>query len=405
MSNEAAVHLRLDQGVGQPGASLVYRPWSTRTLKVKVSTTPDKENLPPLRLRTRRMADAQATGMTCGYADEGEAFLVSWGGGHEEGPCLKADDQGGHAEECVSLKAGVPSTIYLNVKHQGDELPEMAAVTLEAYAPANGHMYASLPVTLQKPADLPAGVVRLAPAGAGWWQAAGDYLADYDARWWPAAEVTYQQVTAPSLSIRQDNNRLLVEWPGQGNPAIIITDNTSPSLLSPGIEKYAPSSVDFELFNFDQDHFVLRIWFFWLNTNIGFKFSEQVRHEVPDAERFDFLIRKKSGKVVLACTDFHWQEVWGQVVEMPLNARYGFTLGSFLKVGFEHVGKKIAGQSKHKLPYNPRGYVERLAEDLVRREAMGTDRVVLAKGWQAHVPTLFKVEHDPLLASSDVRLG
>jgi len=403
--SEALIHFPIDQGLGQGGQKLVYRPHSTRTLKLRVTTTAGAPALPPLRLRPHRVAGTAATGQTVGYADEGDAFLVSWGGGHENGPCVKADDQGGYAEGCVPLTAAEPGNIYLNLTHRGDQVPGAVPLTLEAYDPATGDVHASLTLTLEPPAAFPGDLMTLAPGADGTWSVTGRHLPRYDPRWWPEEAVTYQEAAPPPLTIRQDKARLLVDWPGREELVIVISDNTRPSLLAAGPDAYAPSAVNFELFDFDPHHFILRVWFFWLNTNIGFKFSEALRHEVPDAERFDFLIRKAGGKVVLACTDFHWQEIWGQVVAWPLYASFGFTKGTILQVAIGQAGKKLANQSKHKLPYNPLGYIERLAEHLLQRDRAGGAFAVLAKGWEAHVPTMTKVEYDPLMASSDVRMG
>jgi hypothetical protein len=399
---ETQINFAIDGGNEQSGVNLVYRPWGTRTLKIKASTT--KEDLPPLRLKTLRTADVAATGMTCGYADEGKSFLCSWGGGHEQGPCIKADDQGGHAESCITLKAGIPSFIFLNIKHLGDELPDSAVLTLQAFDPDNGEIYATMPVTLQKPASLSDDIMRMVQTAPNQWQAKGTHLPEYDPRWWPKANVKYQAAETFPLTIKYERNGLVVNW-SDGTPIALIADKTSPSILTLEPTKLEPGGLDFELFDFDKHHFVLRVWFCWLNIRIGFYFNEAVRHEVPDAERFDFLIRKKSGKVMLACTDFHWQEIWGQVTQQPVEAEVGLTLGSFLKVAVDQAGKKLATQPVHKEPYNPIGYVERLADDLAERDRLNQPKVVLARGWQAHVPTLKHVTHDPDLASSDVRLG
>lgn len=407
MYSEAIVPFKLDQGLNQAGPDVYYRPWSTRTLKLNVTTSAGQGDGPAMRLRASRMADKVATGLTCGFADEDDSLVVSWGGGHEDGPCIKADDQGGHAESCVPLPAGDSSNIYLNLKHLGPALPETATLTLEAYDPASQNVRASLIIQLLKPPGATAAVMRFQPDSGDQWQVQGDQLPIYDPRWWPRAEVTYRPVTAPPLSIRRDNTRLLVEWTGKAAPLIIINDETSPSLLTSDPTQQRPGGVDFELFDFDQNHFVLRVWFSWLNRNIGYYFAEQVRHEVPDAERFDFIIRKESGKVILAATDLHWKELWGQVQQTPVRATYGLGL-NLLRLKRTYDLKKELDKHKHLFtPYNPYETVVRVVEDLARRDGLGQERVILAKGWRAHVPSFDPddVKLDLDWSSSDVRQG
>jgi hypothetical protein len=410
MSSEAVVHFPIDQGMGQPAASLEYRPYGTHTLKIKATTAQGHDNLPPLRLRLRCMANLEA-GMTCGYADEGQDFLISWGGGHETGPCLKAADEG-HIEGCVTLKASDKSYLFLNITHVDDNsLPDAATLTLEAYDPNDGKAYASLPVTLKKPVAFPADVVRLVKKHNNEWQATGSSIAAYDPRWWPAAQLNYHPLTAPlPLTIRQDGVRLLVEWAGRpGGPIIILKDKTDPSMLTePDVTRFAPGSVRFELFDWDEEYVALRVWFFWLNTKIGFHYAKAFTHEVPDAERFDFIIRKKTGTIALACTDLHWREVWGQATAMPVAGFIGLTPRTFARTArlmvFDKVLAKLVG-TKTKLSYpGLRGYLERLAEDMARQEDT-QKRITLAPGNQAHVPTLLNVTQNPQLTSADVRQG
>jgi hypothetical protein len=403
--NTAQIIFPLDQG--ESTATLIYRPWGIRTLKIQVTVSEEKAgDFPALRLRPRRMADTAATGMACGYADAGDAFLVSWGGGHEPGPCIKASDDG-HVEGCVPLAADDTSNIFLNLKHQGPATPETAVLTLEAYDPETDDVKASLAVTLQKPAAYPEDQMRLERReGGGWEMGNGRLLPAYDPRWQPHQEVTYRQVEPLPLAIRRDGRTLRVFWDGD-KEIITIHDRTRPSMLDDDLppEQYAPGGVDVELFDWDEEYVVLRVWFAWLNVNIPFHVArlESTQHEVPDAERFDFLIRKKNGKIALACTDLHWREMWGVMDDMPVTASVGLTAGTLLKLAFDKVvmDKLVKGQ---KLPYDMLlGFVQRQAEDFARLDDASEEKTVLAPGLQAHVPTLDNVTQSPNLTSRDVR--
>ncbi len=380
-------------------AVLTYRPWGTRTLKLTVSTG---SLTPALRIRPRgvRPAEAQA-GIFRAYADDSDAFVISWGGGHEPGPCLKSKDVLKAFERCTEMKAGDVSVIFFNVTHTGPDVPDTAMVTIEAYNEKSGAVFASLPVQLAKPANFPANAVRLKETAAEFWQPEGDRLAVYDPRWWPR-DVSYVSAGALPLTIQRRETTLSVQW--QGQEAATITDDTKPTILD-------MKGVAFELFYFDEWHVALRTWFFWLDANVGGGFFIG-RHEVPDAERFDFLIRRQDGKVTLACTDLHWREVWGETTEQPQRATLGLGREAKMNLAEEQMDKlwdTWTGQKEvdHKRVYNPMRFIERLAEGH-GKELAGTVR---AKGTEAHLPMLHHVEqrHEdgrpPRMTSSDVRLG
>ncbi|MCZ7669031.1 MAG: hypothetical protein M5U34_18485 [Chloroflexi bacterium] len=61
------------------------------------------------------------------------------------------------------------------------------------------------------------------------------------------------------------------------------------------------------------------------------------RHEVPDAERFDLLLRPGDGLVTLACTDLHWREMWGQTIAPPLEATVGLNWRQKAVLGKEKI--------------------------------------------------------------------
>lgn len=380
-------------------AVLVYRPWGTRTLKLSVSTG---SVTPALRIRPSTIhPEDTANRIYRAYADDSDAFIISWGGGHEPGPCLKSKDVLYAFERCTEMEAGDSSMIFFNVTHVGPDVPAAATVTIEAYNEGSGDVFATLPVTLQKPAAYPAGAVRLVEASPNIWQPQGDMLAVYDPRWWPKG-VSYVAAGELPLIIQRQQAALSVQW--RGRETAVITDDTKPSILD-------MEAVFFELFHFDEWHVALRAWFFWLDAKVGGGFFVG-RHEVPDAERFDMLIRRVDGIVTLACTDLHWREVWGEVDGSPLRATLGLSRETKLKLAEEELGKlwgtwKGEKQLDHDRVYDPIRFIERLAEERGKEQA-GIQR---AKGTEAHLPMLHNVEQryeegrPPRMTSSDVRLG
>lgn len=401
-----SIEFRLDQELPQKGA-LVYLPHGTRSLRMRVHT---EKALPPLRIRplNHRPAD-QPKGLFCGYEDCATAvsanFELSWGGGHEAGPPAKSKDKFKAFEEVTPLEPGDFQVIIMNLTHTGAELPASETLTLVAVLDADpDEIVARLVITLQLPAALPTQLQRMVQSAPGVWSpTAGSHLPQYDTRWWPSEEVIYTAVAPPPLTVRQDTatTSLHVYWHEQ--LIAHIADHTKPSILTDG------GLVRVDLFNFDDYYYALRLWFFWLNIHIGHGFFIG-RHEVPDVERFDLLIKKKDGLVTLACADLHWRESWGLATEMPVRGTLGLARETKIKLAEEKLGglwAKVWGDKTEatvpETAYNPLGYVARLAK---REATTSTPLVERAKGTEAHIPMWHNVETDnPRLTSSDVRLG
>ena len=198
----------------------------------------------------------------------------------------------------------------------------------------------------------------------------------------------------------------MIEWGEPGNTIAVIEDYTNPSVL------LLAETISFELFAFDEWSVALRVWFFWVDKYVGGGFFIG-RHEVPDAERFDMIIRRKDGRVLLAGTDLHWREVWARVLPTKiLRATLGMPRDTAIKLAKEkwsetwnEIWVRALNRTEKSVdtgyPNNPVDpYIRRLAE----REATVT---VKAGGTEAHIPTLHNVEQrrPPVMTSSDVRLG
>ncbi len=377
-------------------AALTYRPWGTRALKLHIKTKTAITE--PLRIRPQGVRPEEAEkGISRAYADDSDSFVLSWGGGHEPGPCLKSKDFLKALENCVALDAGDESVIFFNVTHVGPDVPETAVVTIIAFNEKTpDDPFATLQVTLKKAADYTDEAIQLVETAVDRWQPQGSRIATYDPRWWPKA-FTYQPEQAWPLAVVRQDNALLVQW--DGKTVASITDHTDPTILD-------MDAVKMELFRYDQWHLALRIWFFWLDTNIGGGFFVG-RHEVPDAERFDMLIRAADGRVTLACTDLHWREVWGEIEGEPMRATIGLTREVKLKLAKEEMGKLFKiwendAPDDDSQVYDPN-------EDWVPRIAKKHGQAITtkAKGTEAHLPTIhnFSQSNGKRFTSSDVRHG
>jgi len=336
---------------------IYYRPWSVRTIKL-VLTTP--EPLPPLRLRPRHINPKE--GVFHGFADDSEAFIISWGRGHETGPCIKTGDYLAAFERCVALEPEEVNYLYFNLHHVGPDLPATATLTLEAFDEASGQVVAVLPIRLERAATLPTDIARLQRVEREVWKIQnGRYLPHYESRWWPDENLSYDPVETIPLSLHREKDRLLVTW--SGHVVVEVEDQTRPSVLD-------TDGIHAELFSFDEWHIALRLWFFWFDAHIE-RSSLWKTHQVPDVKRFDFLLRRSDGQAVLACTDNHFRETWGQVTDTPLRATIGLTRRNMSKMASDTLGSVWAGseqQEDHKVIYNPIYFIQLLSDHLGRRD-------------------------------------
>lgn len=382
--NNDIVPFNLEEKV-QDGGKWDYRPGGTRTIKIQIATRVDQEV--PLRLRWREAK--RRDGMVCAYVGPNDDFVISWGGGHEPDPPVRTQDKWGAFEEVVPVLAkDAPNFTYFNITHVGNgDLPDSIPLTLEAYPDGGGAFVSSVTIRLVKPASIPANVMQISAVEQGqrWAVSQGDSLPEYDCRWWSSRTVVYTSASAPPLTIVREKNELLVHW--AGTVVARILDQTKPPVLD------RVNDLKFDLFHFDAlgvRYVALRIWFFWLDKSVkSFAIGGVGRHEIPDAERFDLLMRPGDGLVTLACTDLHWREMWGQITQPALQATVGLNSKQKAELGYEKLGELIHKEEKDsRRDYNPLEYIQFLANDLAEKN----EETLRAKGSAAHVPSLNNVE-------------
>ena len=77
----------LDEKIVQIDQPLIYRPWGTRTLKIRATTNKD---MPALWVRPHGVhPEDLELGIYKAYADDSEAFHITWGVGMSRGHVLR----------------------------------------------------------------------------------------------------------------------------------------------------------------------------------------------------------------------------------------------------------------------------------------------------------------------------
>jgi len=413
---DATIHISLDNSHIHPDRKMQYRPWGTRTIKLNLSTEID---LPRLSiLPQNRLQEDIDLGIFHAYADNHRSLTLTWGGGHERGPNVKSKDVLSAFESSAPLKANESSYTYFQLTHTGNQLPNQATVTFNFHPEGtedgnpNNIVLKKSPIQLVLPTHLPTAeqITRIIPEAQvnSWTVYPGQYLPAYDSRWWPAQDIIYLPCDPPPIEVSIVGGRLYIRWNHGDEPIAILEDYTDPPVMLLG------GSIAFDLFMFDECSYALRVWFMWVDKFIGEdRFVH--RHEIPDVERFDLIIRRKDGRVILACTDLHWHEVWARVLPgKTLHATLGMPRDIALNLAKEklrevwneiwaipaRLGRKGIDHIVESINNPVEPYIRRLAS----REATVT---LKATGMEAHLPTLHNVEQrrPTVMTSSDVRLG
>lgn len=433
MSYELAI-CSLHGEADRDGNQLDYLPFGVKTFKVQV--TGDYRG--KLRLRPRRISTVP--GEKFAHEDEGEPpqFVISWGGGHED---------------YYELDYPNSRLAHFLVRHAGDSTGDHR-LTIEAIDEFG--QQASLPVMLTFPRS----------GGATWpteqvvqprWQEVRPGLNDgacnievsaiytprYVSRWWPSNRVQYVYDTKPP-QIRIHYRRLIDGSNGDLAVHVSRRDSDDEILLaklsgSIGYPLYDMRQVVPELYRFGPQTWVLRVWFFWLDSEISLKDLgqywhrdndelEQARrgiiggdqggfaernwhelHEIPDAERVD-IVFSDGLQPLYAATDLHWRELWGQYEPRnhhdPVAVEIMNTRARELATNWQALSKVIDGWgkiiltrfAKNSPPYSP--HLEVMAE--LRGEGLlAADPI----GMESHTPAFSNVRIQRHLTSTDVRDG
>ncbi len=334
-----------------------YLPFGTRVLKIRVVNTAGPTDV-PLVLRPANMpAPDQNAGRFAGHADDRPDVWITWGGGHELGPCAHGSDIAWQ-EVCAPLERDSSSYAYLHVTHRPDTSPadlSDATLTLLATPQPAGEPVGCLKINLRVPRGSSAHdairPVWQPDADGGWIGFHGSQIPTYLSRWWPEPRIRYNDTPTPDLSIHYQPVSEPADWPwlrlwraagvallGEPGEAEIRLGDQSIMTISGNLEPalFQDRWMLPEVYRFYSPRYVvLRLWFFWLDTRL-----DAVRHEIheiPDIERFDVLIDLEKRKALYACTDLHWREMWGTVRRQPIMSHVGLSAGQLLRL----LGQRI----------------------------------------------------------------
>ncbi len=263
-----------------------------------------------------------------GYAEGNQDFLVVWGGGNKQGQYIKQDatdrmfmqlihKKGDHNDASIIFRHSVAGTKELTIQK-----PKNAPPTAE--------------ISKMVDADAGKSMIDLAK-GESLKTFEGKYFPEYYSRWFPPQEIKYiAPLKQPQIFLKWKEDELGIKSPveifsrvGEENKSICTID---------GDLKY--SQLHAELFSLLETEgiFVLRVWFYWIHTRFekglldssgesGISDSHDLGAfdrlsgvEVPDIERFDFVLTPDFSKITLYATDIHYQEYWGIINETPVKA-------------------------------------------------------------------------------------
>lgn len=402
-----------------------FLPYGTRTLKIKVENP--GEITGNLVLRSESLPEGFGEERFYSHEEGGTDFRVSWGGGHEKGACVLGEDdvrQFGPLklkvpfEKCVPLPKGESSFVYLNVTHTGGSFDQerrlLLTVRPEEQPPSSEPVF-KMEVRLTPPKRELSDPVRLTrgddPTSFSF---AGTQVPSYISRWWSPKDVQYSAAEPPGLRFTLEDKVLNVSvrnGAGDGSPEYKVIARLQDSI---GLQDIVASNgkkqaraFDADLFHFSGDLYVLRVWFFWL-WQAGIK---TYGNEIPDAERFDFLINTRLNLVTYAATDLHWRESWSRAPgNEPVKARIGLFSGSVLQQMLGKLGGKMKDYLKRVDKTKEKehaGSGDAIYDPVAaRRRALEGKEFVYPVGLEAHVPSFDNCyPPDDDMISSDPRDG
>ena len=307
---KCSVELANGANVGDKSFNSTYLPFSVSTLKFRVSNQEEEDTKVTITPQNSYNNDEYC----CGFDDNTKQLKISWGGGNEEGAI-------------VSLEPYTSKYAYLFVHHESNQISHYD-LTLKVRKITGGFGKKilendSIKIRLS-PLQDENGIVHQKLEGDGQTITyEGELICSYYPRWFPEEfqnllmnkNEYYTRASIPAL-------QLVLERKSERNSAdrIIVKFGNMDNIIAEISGDMDGSSFHSEVFKFQENSFVIRLWLFWLSKkqfnegkNLQTIQADKERGifnpELPDSERYDLLVSNR-GKLLSIGTDFHWQEYW-----------------------------------------------------------------------------------------------
>ena len=305
-----SVELTNGAALADKSYSSTYLPFSVSTLKFRLSNLEEEVTKVTITPQNSYENDEYC----CGFDDNTKQLKISWGGGNEQGAI-------------VSLGPRVSRYAYLFVHHQSDQLSSYD-LTLKVRKITGGFGKKifeddSIKIRLS-PLNNEKGILHQKFEGHGQTLTyEGELMCSYYPRWFPEEfqnivinkDEYYTRASIPA-------HQLVLERKSQGYSAdrVIVKFGNTNNVIAEIFGDMDGSSFHSDVFKFNENSFVICLWFFWLSKkdfnegkNLEIIQADKERGifnpELPDSERYDLLV-SNTGKLLSIGTDFHWQEYW-----------------------------------------------------------------------------------------------
>ena len=263
---------------------------------------------------TKRNFKGGMTKRYVGLADDSDDFFVVWGAGEENGQFVSSDSNKRMFLQLIHLGNNIKDdkiTFTYTGKFGFEQQLQIAPIICDDVVKMNVNR------------KINNSEIKFS----------GSKIPSYYARWFPPRpnkneEINYDFFQLPDLCIEYEENDSGIKSP----ILISIQHNNKKHTICSIQGDLHYSYPHAEIFSFipDQKIFVLRLWLYWIHKKFRGNFfyglspgqdpskytrklAQKISLEIPDIERFDFVIDGEMEKILWYGTDFHYQEYWGYV--------------------------------------------------------------------------------------------
>jgi hypothetical protein len=345
-----------------------------------------------------------------GYSDETKDFLLIWGAGKKEGQFISQDSVGkrsflqlfhlrnNYDQGSITFGHSKKSSWLQKVNFFAASKEDVVRMQIEACEENRQITFLGSRIPMYYPRWFPPNPAK------------GEQIQYIDAQF-PKISIEYLE---DDFGIKSQQLSIFIE--NKNEKKIIATVQGDLICASPHAELFA--------FMPEKSLYVLRLWFYWVHERFqedSFLSIEETATdeeaynrsiakrficEIPDVERFDFIINTALNKIVWSGTDFHYQEHWGKIDDPIADAMIAGDIDLVIKTGEYFFGfdrkkpyycpvddlKKAAVENRSSQP-NARIYMKE--KDMYEVEVRGLNI-------KTHVPYVKNENSDKNLVSSVV---